>query len=227
MRILALVPARGGSKRLPGKNLKPLAGNPLIVWSIESARDNADICDILVSTDDEEIAAVAKQAGAKVPWLRPSELATDAATAADMAVHALDEYERENGAVDGLLLLQPTSPFRRRETVAKGIEIFRKSGRRSVVSVSKTHIHPKWSFRLDGGKMTPLMGMIEGESGAPTGDAYVPNGCLYLIAPVELRARRMFIGPDTLPLVLTSEKEALDIDTEWDWRIAESVVASR
>ena len=127
MRILAFITARGGSKRLPGKNIRSLGGNPLIVWSIEVAKDISDICDILVSTDDSAIAETAKDAGALVPWLRPEELATDTAKSADVCLHGLEWYESEKGRVDGLLLLQPTSPFRTRETVLRGIELFRKN----------------------------------------------------------------------------------------------------
>ena len=101
MRILALVTARAGSKRLPGKNIRPLGGKPLIVWSIDIAKNIREICDILVSTDCPDIAAVSQKAGAYVPWLRPAELATDTASSVDVAIHALDWYEAEKGAVDG------------------------------------------------------------------------------------------------------------------------------
>jgi CMP-N-acetylneuraminic acid synthetase len=90
MRILAVIPARGGSKRLPKKNIKPLGGKPLINWSIEAIRGISEICEVLVSTDDSEIASIAKQAGASVPWLRPSHLSTDTASSVDVALHALD-----------------------------------------------------------------------------------------------------------------------------------------
>lgn len=90
MRILALIAARGGSKRLPGKNIRVLGGKPLIVWSIDAARGIPEICDILVSTDDPAIAAVCSEAGAYVPWLRPEGLATDTASSVDVALHALD-----------------------------------------------------------------------------------------------------------------------------------------
>lgn len=109
MRVLALIPARGQSKRVPGKNKRALGGKPLICWSIDCAQEIEAICDVLVSTDDPEIAAIATAAGASVPWMRPSDLATDTATSVDVALHALDWYERENGIVDGLLLLDRKS----------------------------------------------------------------------------------------------------------------------
>ena len=101
MRILALVPARGGSKRLPRKNIRILAGKPLINWTIEVAKGIPEICEILVSTDDPEIASIAKSAGATVPWLRPKILATDESTSAEVALHALDWYETDNEKIDG------------------------------------------------------------------------------------------------------------------------------
>ena len=124
MRILAVVPARGGSDRLPGKNVRLLGGKPLIVWSIDVANDVPSICDTLVSTDDAEISAISRDAGALVPWLRPAELATSRASSVDVCIYALNWYQKENGEVDGLLLLQPTSPFRSRSTVLRGIRLF-------------------------------------------------------------------------------------------------------
>jgi CMP-N-acetylneuraminic acid synthetase len=133
MKILALITARGGSKRLPGKNIKLLGSKPLILWSIDVAKNNLDICDILVSTDNPAIAEISREAGAKVPWLRPSELATDNASSVDVALHALDWYEASKGSVDGILLLQPTSPFRTPETVPRGIELFRINNYQTVL----------------------------------------------------------------------------------------------
>jgi len=224
MRILALITARSGSKRLPGKNVRVLGGKPLIVWSIDVVKDIPEICDILVSTDDPSIASICTKAGALVPWLRPAELATDTASSVDVALHALDWYEAEKGAVDGLLLLQPTSPFRTKETVCKGINLFMKNSQQPVLAVSPTHAHPMWTFRIENHYLKPFMEShqfdVRSQDLPP---AYVVNGNLYLIPPSILRAERSFIGPQTLPLVIESPNEALDIDTEWDWTIAETV----
>jgi len=225
MRILALILARGGSKRLPGKNLKPLGGKPLIVWSIDVAKDIPEICDILVSTDDPLIASVSKEAGAFVPWLRPAEFATDTAASVDAALHALDWYEAERGFVDGLLLLQPTSPFRTKKTVIKGIELFIKNPQNSLVGVSPTHAHPNWTFKIDGDYLVPFMQ----EHGLPTrsqdlSPAYVVNGTYYLISPEKLRENRSFVGNKTIPLVIELPQESLDIDTESDFQFAEFLI---
>lgn len=225
MKILVLIAARGGSKRLPGKNIRSLGGKPLIAWSIGVAKDIPEICDILVSTDDPAIAAVCTEAGANVPWLRPAELATDTAGSVDVALHALNWYEAEKGSVDGILLLQPTSPFRTKETVLKGIELFRAHGQ-PVLGISPIHAHPMWTLKMEGEYLVPFM--QEDGFGTRSQDlppAFVVNGSFYLIAPEELRARKAFVGIKTLPLLIESPQEALDIDTEWDFRMAEAILS--
>jgi CMP-N,N'-diacetyllegionaminic acid synthase len=222
LRILALVLARGGSKRLPGKNLRVLGSRPLIVWSIDTARGIPDICDTLVSTDDEAIADVARQAGALVPWLRPAELATDTAASLDACIHALDWYETHRSAVDGLLLLQPTSPFRRRESVIRGIQVFREGGQRPVIGVSPAESHPLWCFRILDGKLHPYIdgaGLHLRSQDLPP--AFVVNGAFYLVSPTDLRNNRSFFGRDMLPLLMTELGENVDIDTAWDWKMTQ------
>ena len=224
MRILALITARSGSKRLPGKNTRLLGSKPLVVWSIDVAKDIPEICDLLVSTDDPTIASICVAAGAYVPWLRPPNLATDTASSVDVALHALNWYEEEKGVVDGLLLLQPTSPFRTRSTVERGIALFIKYNLQSVLGVSPTHAHPMWTLRMQDDHLVPFMqgnGFETRSQDLPP--AYVVNGSFYLIAPFELRARRSFIGSKAIPLLIKTQQESLDIDTEWDFRIAETI----
>jgi N-acylneuraminate cytidylyltransferase len=225
VKILALITARGGSKRLPGKNLRLLGEKPLIVWSIDVTKGIGDICDILVSTDDEAIAKVARDAGALVPWLRPAALASDNASSVEVCLHALDWYEREYGDVDGLMLLQPTSPFRRRETELRGIELFRTHQHRAVIGVSLATAHPLWCFRLEEETMRPFVdggGLHLRSQDLPP--AYVINGALYLIAPADLRKRRSFFSDEMLPMVMDRPEESIDIDTDWDWNIAQATV---
>lgn len=222
MKILALIPARGGSKRLPGKNIRLLGGKPLINWTIEVAQGFPEICEILVSTDDPEIALIAKVAGANVPWLRPEKIATDEATSVDVALHALDWYEAENGTVDGMLLLQPTSPFRTHETVRRGIELFETHGRKSVIGVSPARDHPMWTFKEQGDYLVPFLENNGLESRSQDLEpVFVVNGGFYLISPEELRRNQSFAVNEPIPLVIESEKEALDIDTEWDFKLSE------
>lgn len=225
MRILALITARGGSKRVPGKNIRPLGGKPLIAWSVDVAKGIPEICDILVSTDDSAIAEVARAAGALVPWLRPAALATDTASSVDVCLHALDWYEAENGKVDGLLLLQPTSPFRSRATIIQGLELFHQRQHRLVVSVSPAASHPMWCFKCEGEGMQPFIenkgAHLRSQDLPP---AYVLNGVLYLISPEDLRERHSFHGDNMVPLVIDDPYESLDIDTEFDWLTAEAAL---
>jgi CMP-N,N'-diacetyllegionaminic acid synthase len=227
LRILAVIAARGGSKRVPGKNARLLGGRPLVVWSIDVAKPVPDICDILVSTDDAEIAEIARRAGALVPWLRPAELATDDASSVDVCLHALKWYEIARGRIDGLMLLQPTSPFRSRSTITRGIELFRENKCRSVIAVSPAVSHPMWCLKVNGKFLQPFIegGGLSGRS-QDLPPAYVLNGGFYLIEPAELRQNRTFFCDTTLPLIIGEPAECIDIDTEWDWRIAESVLAS-
>ena len=228
MRILALIPARGGSKRLPGKNIRILGDKPLIVWSIDAAKGIPEICDILVSTDSSEIAEISKESGVLVPWLRPANLATDTASSVDVALHALDWYEAEKGAVDGLLLLQPTSPFRTKETICTGIALFAKHGHSSVVGVSPTHAHPMWTLKMEGNYLVPYMkehALKTRSQDLPP--AYVVNGSFYLISPTELKTFKSFFGSKTVPLLIESPQKEIDIDTERDLKIAGGIAITR
>lgn len=228
MKILALILARGGSKRLPGKNIRPLGGKPLIVWSIDVVRGIPEICDILVSTDSPEIASICAKEGACVPWLRPEALASDTATSVDAALHALDWYETENGSVDGLLLLQPTSPFRNRKTVIEGINLYSRNGQRPVLAVSPVHANPMWAMKIEESVLTPFVDdtLLSARS-QDLPKAYMPTGGLYLISPRMLRCSKKFSGEGAVPLIIESPKEAVDIDTEWDWHIAQSSILNK
>jgi CMP-N,N'-diacetyllegionaminic acid synthase len=227
MKILVLIPARGGSKRVPGKNIRPLGGQPLIVWSIDVARDIPGICDVLVSTDDPEIAEVARNAEVLVPWLRPEKLATDTTSSVDVCLHALDWYEEKYGKVDGLMLLQPTSPFRSRDSILRGIELFRLHQHCPVIGVSAAESHPMWCFEIEEGTMRPFIesaGLSMRSQDLPP--AYVINGSFYLISPEGLRKLKSFYSESAVPLVIDAPEESLDIDTEWDLKLAEAIFKS-
>lgn len=224
MKILALIPARGGSKRLPNKNLKDLDGKPLITWTIEAVQGIPQICYILISTDDPKIAKYAKDSGLDVPWLRPPELASDVASSVDVAIHGLDWFENKFGAVDGLLLLQPTSPFRKRTTIQEGIELFIQSNGKTVLSVSPSASHPEWMLKKSLGYLVPYLPATVWDTDSQNlPELYLPNGAFYLISPHVLRMRQSFLGSQTLPLLITDPQESLDIDTEWDFTIAELI----
>ncbi|TGL10767.1 cytidylyltransferase domain-containing protein [Leptospira meyeri] len=225
MKILALIPARGGSKRLPGKNIKYLGGKPLIAWSIDVVKGNPNICDILVSTDSAEIEHIAKSFGGYVPWLRPEHLSTDTSSSVDMAIHALQWYEKEHSPVDGLMLLQPTSPFRNPEMINFGIELFKRK-KNPIVAVSKTHNHPSWTFKIENENLVPFFdrnGMNQRSQDLEA--AYVVNGSFYLTTPSDLISTLSFFEPKVTPLIVDNEFEAIDIDTPLDFQFAEFLLS--
>ena len=224
MKYLVVIPARGGSKRAPGKNIRPLGGKPLINWSIHLAKKIFETGEILVSTDDEEIAAIAKNEGVLVPWLRPQILSTDSSKSSDVIIHAINWYEKEYGLIDGVILLQPTSPFRSEATLRSAIKLFEENNRKSVVTVSPSSSHPNWSFRIENNRLIPFSS--NNDLNCRSQDltlSFSVNGLVYIISPSEIRQNQTFIGPETTPLLVTSEREAIDIDSEFDFKIASFV----
>jgi len=230
-RLLAIVPARGGSKRLPRKNILALGGRPLIDWSIRSALDSGLCVDVLVSTDDQAIADVAAASGALVPWLRPAELSTDTAGTAPVLAHALQWYEQQHGGVDAVLLLQPTSPFRSVASIRGACDAYRAQpgpAAHPVVSVSPCTTHPAWSFYLADGALAPCQGWEPlSKRSQELPPAYALNGALYVIPAEDVRRSAPIVRPGVLPYVMTDAGESLDIDTADDWAEAERHLARR
>src|SRR5688572_14162124 len=144
--VIALVPARGGSKRLPGKNVKLLAGKPLIAWTIEAARHSLLVDKVVLSTDDEEIAQIGRVFGAEVPFIRPIELSSDTATTASVVLHAIDRLALPATCV--LLILQPTSPLRTSSDIDQALFLLEERGAEGVVSVCECEHNPLWSGTL-------------------------------------------------------------------------------
>jgi len=205
-----------------------LGNKPLVVWSIECAKGLESICDILVSTDDPEIITISKQYGAMVPWLRPAELATDESHVVDTLIHATDWYENNLGKVDGILLLQPTSPLRRKETIKAAIQMYKQGAcLGSVVSISKVKTHPAWCFQMGNeGSLKPFSkddGFTKRAQDLET--VYGLNGLIYVINPQDLRASKKIIGEKTKGIVVDPGYETLDIDTQDDFDLAEYYLA--
>ncbi|MDZ5456533.1 acylneuraminate cytidylyltransferase family protein [Azohydromonas lata] len=227
-RLLAVIPARGGSKRLPRKNVLPLAGRPLIQWSIDAALASGVFDAVLVSTDDEEIAAAARAAGALVPWLRPADLASDTATSAAVLQHALEWYECERGPAEAVVLLQPTSPFRRAGSIREAVAAYHVQNavapRAAVVSVSPAAQHPAWCFRLgEGATMEPFQGwdaLQRRSQDLPP--AYALNGSIYVLPAPLVRGGGALLQPGTRAFVMADLHESLDIDTAEDWAQAQA-----
>lgn len=221
--VLAIIPARGGSKGLPGKNLRPLAGLPLIAWSIAAARACPAIDDVIVSTDDPAIAAAARAAGARVPFLRPAELATDSARTIDVVHHALGALPQPP---DLLVLLQPTSPLRQAEDITAALTRCIDAGADTCVSVTPSAKSPAWMYQIDpAGRMRPLL------EDRPTGrrrqdlpPVYVLNGAVYVARTPWLLAHDGFIAPNGVASVMPPER-SVDIDTLLDFRLAELLMA--
>lgn len=215
--ILAIIPARGGSKRLPRKNVLPFAGKPLIAWSIEQARASGVVDRVVVSTDNDEITGVAAQWGAEV-MRRPAALATDTATTYDVLIHVLDTLADEEYVPDAVVLLQPTSPLRTALDITESIARWRVRPEGMVVSVCPLdHPAAAWSFRADREEIVPILGwdvLTKRSQDVPA--LYIPNGAVYVFAPQPLRARGRVYGPPLFPYVMPSERSA-DIDTQEDF----------
>ena len=221
MKILALIPARSGSKRVPNKNIRMLGDKPLIMWTIEVVCGIENICDVLVSTDSAEIQSVVASSCAISPWLRPSEIATDTATSVDVAIHALDRYEREYQKVDTLLLLQPTSPFRTKEYIERGIAEYISSSGDSVVGVTPVRENPAWWVSIGDDQIRKI---DEREPLDITKNKmYQINGSFYLTSSSSLRNRKSFYSEKTKPLICESIIESIDIDSEEEFKLAQEV----
>lgn len=232
MKLLTLIPARGGSKRIPNKNIRVLGNKPLIVWSIDAARAAPELADVLVSTDSPLIAQIAMAAGAIVPWLRPAALASDTASSSDVLKHALEWYELEFGPVDGVVLLQPTCPFRRLTSLRGALKRFLDQpggeNRSTVVSVSPSSVPPEWCFRMDTsiGELEPVLGWTDiGKRSQDLQPAVQINGSIYIATSSTIRAGRPLVGPGSRAFLMPGSEECVDIDTESDWLLAESFLS--
>lgn len=220
--VLALVPARGGSKGIPGKNIIPLGGKPLIAWTIEAARAVAAIDRLIVSTDDEAIASVARGCGCEVPFLRPPELAQDSTAGIDVVLHALDELEH----FDIVVLLQPTSPFRTSAHIDEAIKLLLEQHAPSIVSVAQSAKPPEWLYYTDeNGRLEPML--KGGEDLSRRQDSkpvFYLNGAIYVARTEWLREQGSFVGDDTVAYVMPAES-SIDIDEPWDLQLAEAISA--
>lgn len=223
-KILYFIPARGGSKGIPGKNIKPFAGKPLICHSIDQARAFASDADICLSTDSPEIAAVAENYGLAVPFLRPAALATDSATTQDAIIHALDFYRDRGIDYDTVVLLQPTSPLRTVEQIAGAMELYR-DGIDMVVSVREAATNPYYNaFETDSEGYLHISkgeGLYTRRQDAPKVWEY--NGAIYVINSASLRRMPMGRFPRRVMFPMPAES-SVDLDTPLDWLTAESIL---
>ncbi|MEL4420901.1 cytidylyltransferase domain-containing protein [Shewanella algae] len=228
--ILAVIPARGGSKRLPHKNIKPLLGKPLIYWTISSAIESKCFSKVMVSTDCRKISDVSKEFGAEVPYIRNNELASDTATSVDVVIDVIEYYKQQGVFFDYVMLLQPTSPLRRVTDISRAIDMLNDSyDDKSVVSMCKCEHSPLWSAKISkSGKLETFIG--EGSVGKRSQDLetyYRVNGAIYLISTqVIFKERSFFIKDKTYSYIMENEY-SIDIDEEIDFKIAEMMMNFR
>ena len=227
---LALVPARGGSLRVPSKNVRPFAGHPLIAYTIASARAASAITRVVVSTDSEEIASIAKRYGAEVPFLRPTELATATSPDVEWVRHALEELKPVEQA---FAILRPTSPFRMAATIDRAhglfLELSDQEGIDSIRAVERCRQHPGKMWVLDGRVMRPLLDQSQLEvpwhasqyQALP--EVYVQNSSLEIVWTRAVAETGTHCGTRIAPF-FTEPAEGFSIDYEDDWLIAERML---
>lgn len=224
MRTLVIIPARGGSKGIPHKNIKPLDGKPLIYYTIDCARAICDDDDICVSTDDPEIIYMVEKYGLKVPFVRPVELATDTAGTYEVLLHALDYYEKHGRHYDVVLLLQNTSPFRTAEHVIEALQLYTPDID-MVVSVKVCSANPYYCvFEEDEEGFLHVCkgdGNIVRRQDAPK--VYEYNGAIYIMNVEKLKTTHMHKMQKRVKYVM-DDKSSFDLDTMWDWKMAEMMV---
>ena len=222
-RILGLIPARGGSKGIPRKNIKDMAGKPMIARTIEVGLKSAYIDDLVVTTDDEEIAEISRSYGARVPFLRPAEFAQDTSPTIDCVLHAMGELEKAGQACDCVVLLQPTSPLRIVEDIDHAIELFYAKGRKGVITISPVSVNPVLMKTMDeDGALTslvPLDGPIRRQE---MKQYYRCDGNVYVNAWEELRPNFPF--SENPYGIVSSAGGAIDIDTMEDFERAVAVI---
>lgn len=225
MKTLVIIPARGGSKGIPHKNIKPLGGKALICYAIDNARSVVGDEDICVSTDDPEIVRTVEEYGLKVPFVRPASLASDTAGTYGVLLHALDFYEKQDKHYDAVLLLQPTSPFRRNEDIRGALEKY-DSGVDMVVSVKSASSNPYYNCFEENADGFLCHSKGDGRyvrrQDAP--EAWEYNGAVYVINPESLK-KSPFSEFKRIRKHVMDDIHSLDLDTPLDWKIAELLLA--
>lgn len=229
-KILALIPARGGSKGLPRKNIIPLAGKPLIAWTIGQALKCNYINKLVVSTDDNEIAEVSKYYGAEVPFLRPKELAKDDSPTSETIKHAIEWFEKENEYFDILVLLEPTSPLRTKNDLNNAIELFCKNFDKvdSLVSIGKVHLENPYIMKnIEDGYVRPL---IEKDTvffqRQMLPEIYFPYGVVYISKINSFKERETFYQERTIPFYI-ERWQNYEIDDYYDLLCIEAILKSK
>ena len=221
--ILAIIPARGASRGLPGKNGKRFCGKPLLTWTIEAAKRSGYIDEIIVSTDSAALAGIAAEHGVPVPFMRPPELATDQARTTDVIYHVVTTIRTRTGRVpDHIILLQPTSPLRGTYDIDHALEKYFKIQSELLISVTHARQNPFWmKIRTSGDKLGPFLpdtDMPHQRQLLP--ELYYPNGAIYIVKTEVFLASRSLGAPEIDYYLMPSER-SIDIDSEFDFKMAE------
>ena len=230
MQFAGIITARGGSTRLPRKNILPLCGKPLIAYTIQAALASSHLDRVIVSTDDDEVAQVSLAFGAEVPFRRPAELATAEARSVDVILHAMDWLKQhEDYEPEYIVLLQPTCPLRTAQHIDEAIELCLERDADSVVALCKTKHHPYWLKVLDAdGRIHHIMQIdrhkYHQKQVMPT--VYASNSSIFVVRSCVLRERRGFYT-DRSYAYLMDASVSIDIDDEWDFRLAELILQSQ
>lgn len=223
--MLAVIPARGGSKGVPGKNIKLLAGKPLIVYTIEAALASNIFEKVIVSTDSEEIADIAKKNGAEVPFVRPNSLSGDMVSSDDVIIHALDFYKQRGDMYNSVCKLQPTSPLRNSEHLKEAFNLFCEKKVDFLVSVCKCEHSPMWAGVLDA--YLSLDNFIDENvkrlCRQELPDFYRLNGAIYMGKTNVFYANRNFLGRNGIAYIMNQDV-SVDIDSELDFKMAEYIM---
>jgi len=221
--VIAIIPTRGGSKGLPGKNIKIMNGKPLIWYTINAAKNSRYIKKIIVSTDDNEIAKIAKRYDAEIPFMRPKELARDDSLAIDNYIYTIDKLNKEfNYSIGEFTILQPTSPLRTSLDIDNAIKIFKEKKADSVISVSEAIHPPLWSKRIDEkGTLSNYFDIrIDNKNRQKIEKAYMPNGAIFIFKFSLLKEKYSYYSNKTYPYIMPIER-SIDIDSKLDFEFAE------
>ena len=225
-KVLGVIPARGGSKGLPGKNIREINGRPLIAWSIRAAQGSRLLDRTIVSTDDKDIAGVARTFGCEVPFMRPSELASDTANSTDVALHALEACQVEDGEYGFLVFIEPTSPLRTSDDIDAALELLASHPRaESIVSVAQAEAaHPAFCLTTaPDGLIKPLDSEIKSLRRQDLSEVYFPEGTIYISKVPPLVRRRSFYHELTLAYPVERYKQ-FEIDEEMDLVMVEALM---
>ena len=220
---LCLIPARSGSKRLPGKNIRLLAGKPLIAYTIEAARNSGVFDCICVSTDDEEIAAIAREYGAEVPFMRPAHLANDTARVVDVSRHALGFFAEHGHEYESFCVLQPTSPLRTANDIRDAYALFRSNGADYVVGIVAWEHPPFWAFEKRDNFLTPHWGAEKMLKTQDLPQLWRPNGAIFMARTDAFLEDGTFYTDQTIGYEMPPER-AIDVDDEFGWHQVDCLV---